>query len=176
MKIHSFPPVLPEHPRVLILGSMPSRKSLEKEEYYGHPRNHFWIIMTGLFGEAVPEMYEEKKQLLIRHGIALWDVYASCFRPGSLDRDISQPEYNDISGLLSGCREIRAVCCNGTAAAAGFSRLRRQEPSLEQIITERDISVHRLPSTSPIPTKFYRSAEDKISQWKTVVTYCAAGS
>ena len=84
-RIHSFPPVIDGGCRTLILGTMPSVKSLEAAFYYAHPRNAFWPIMARLLGEAVPETIDEKKALLLRHGAALWDTAASCEREGSLD-------------------------------------------------------------------------------------------
>src|SRR5690625_8040424 len=84
-KLISFPPVLPETPRVLILGSMPGGMSLEKQEYYGNPRNHFWDILFELFQQDPLTDYEEKMQFLKQHQIALWDTIGTCYREGSLD-------------------------------------------------------------------------------------------
>ena len=76
-KLTSFPPVLPKEPAVLILGSMPGVKSLEKQQYYGNPRNHFWNILFTLFNEPSVENYENKLAFCKKHRIALWDTIAS---------------------------------------------------------------------------------------------------
>ena len=77
-RIYGFPPVADANSRVLILGSMPSVKSLEDGFYYGHPRNAFWRVLADVFAEPLPEDSPAKKRLLLRHGLALWDVIVSC--------------------------------------------------------------------------------------------------
>ncbi|MCT4542364.1 MAG: DNA-deoxyinosine glycosylase [Vallitalea sp.] len=87
-KIISFDPIIGDEPKVLILGTMPSVKSLEINEYYGFGRNHFWKIMSDLFMFDKDLSYEEGKRVLIKNKIALWDVIYSCEREGSLDKNI----------------------------------------------------------------------------------------
>src|SRR5690625_6041254 len=108
-KLISFPPVLPETPRVLILGSMPGGMSLEKQEYYGNPRNHFWDILFELFQQDPLTDYQEKIQFVKQHQIALWDTIGTCYREGSLDSNIKEAEPNDIMSLLSRFPSIKLI-------------------------------------------------------------------
>lgn len=151
-RIYGFPPVEDENARVLIVGSMPSIASLDVSFYYGHPRNAFWPIMANVFSESIPENTRDKKALLVNNGIALWDVYASCIREGSLDSAIRAGEKNDFASFFKTHTKIRAVLCNGETAYRMFdSSVCPQIPVL------------RLPSTSPAYTK---SFEQKLSAWK----------
>ena len=160
-----FGPVANEHSRVLILGSMPGVASLEKQQYYGHPRNAFWPIMGELFG-AGPELeYEDRLQALLDHGVALWDVLGLCYRPGSLDADI-QPgseQVNDFSDLLGGDSRIRAVFFNGTTAERMFRR--HVLPGFVDL--EERCRLIRLPSTSPAHAAMKQ--QEKLRQWQKIV-------
>ncbi len=148
MHVRSFPPVLGPAPRVLILGSMPGRASLAAAQYYAHPRNAFWRILDRLMILDAALPYDERLAALIRARIALWDVLATCDRPGSLDASIvlESEVPNDVAGLL--CREstIEWVLFNGTKAENAFRRhiLGR----LPAAVAAR-LSYVRLPSTSP---------------------------
>ena len=133
----SFAPVYNEHSRALILGTWPSPKSREMAFYYGHPQNRFWPMMAALTGEPVPkrEDIEAKKQIILRHGLALWDTLESCTITGASDASIRDVVPNDIAALLQKV-PIEAVFCNGQCglppgdAAAGVGhgagRLDRQ--------------------------------------------------
>ncbi len=145
MKIHhnllelkGFPPIGDRRSRVLILGSMPSPESLKKGEYYGHAQNAFWRIMARLF-DSRPADYQEKKELLLRNGIALWDVLASCHRDGSGDGEICKPKANDIAGLFAESSGIKKVLLNGGFAARHW----------EKHCAGIKIPYVRMPSTSP---------------------------
>ena len=76
----SFEPVYNVRSRALILGTWPSPKSREMAFYYGHPQNRFWPMLAALTGEPVParEDIEAKKQIILRHGLALWDTLERC--------------------------------------------------------------------------------------------------
>ncbi len=144
-RIQGFPPVLGPDPRILILGSMPSVRSLAEQQYYGHPRNRFWPLMGRLI-DAGPELAYEQRCLRVRaHGIAIWDVLASCRRPGSLDADIlrESEQANPIDELLARHPGICRVLFNGQAAAQAFERHLR--PRLPQ----HGPACLQLPSTSP---------------------------
>lgn len=170
MRIYGFAPIIPEEPRVLILGSMPSAVSLEKQEYYGHPRNHFWPILFELFQKPLSHDYEKKRELLYAYHIAVWDIYSSCYRPGSMDKDIKEGQFNDIAGLAAENPSIQVVFCNGTAAERGLRSFNASVKEPEKSLLA-SIPVYRMPSTSPIPTKFYRRMEDKINSWAQILDF-----
>lgn len=137
----SFAPVYSASSRALILGSYPSPKSREMSFYYGHPQNRFWSMMADLTGEPVPqrEDIEAKKQIILRHGLALWDTLESCTITGASDASIRDVVPNDIASLLEKA-PIEAVFCNGAAAYRIYTKY------LEPI---SGIPAVRLPSTSP---------------------------
>ena len=99
----SFPPVYSAQSRALILGTWPSPKSREMAFYYGHPQNRFWPMMAALTGEPVParEDIEAKKQIILRHGLALWDTLERCTITGAADASIKDAVPNDIAALLA---------------------------------------------------------------------------
>lgn len=154
-RIYGFPPVYRPDARILILGSMPSVESLKQNFYYSHPRNAFWRIVSDIFAEKVPETIDEKKGMLIRNKIALWDTVGSCEREGSLDSAIRVAEANDFAMLFSACPHIRYVFYNGAAAEQLFIRMVGQD--------EAKYRYTRLPSTSPAYTLSY---EKKLIAWK----------
>ncbi|MDP2892605.1 MAG: DNA-deoxyinosine glycosylase, partial [Bacillota bacterium] len=120
-RICSFQPIFDEYCTLLILGSCPSIRSLEKGQYYGHPQNRFWRVISALLGESLPVSYEERKAMLLRHRVALWDVAGSCEREGSLDSSVKNVQPNDIPGLLAKCPRITAVAFNGTLSTRLYS-------------------------------------------------------
>ena len=153
MICRSFEPIYTPQARILIVGSMPSVKSLEQAQYYAHPRNAFWRILFDIFSESPTLDYERKKALIRGHGLALWDAAAICEREGSLDSDMHDVVYNDFSTLYEVCTDIRTVLCNGATAhslflKSGYAGKRR---------------VVRMPSTSPAYTLPY---EKKLALWK----------
>ncbi len=137
----SFAPVYSSASRALILGTWPSPKSREIGFYYGHPQNRFWPMIAALTGEPVPAMedIEAKKQIILRHGLALWDTLESCTITGASDASIRDPVPNDIAFLLAAA-PIQAVFCNGATAYRLYTRY------LEPV---SGIPAQRLPSTSP---------------------------
>ena len=112
---HEIPPLWAPDSRVLILGSIPSPRSRETGFYYGHPRNRFWKTVAAVFGEAVPETIEEKKALMLKHRLALWDVLQSCYIRGASDGSIKDPVPNDIRGLMEKT-EISRIFTTGEKA------------------------------------------------------------
>lgn len=165
--IESFAPIETPQSRVLILGTMPGVASLEAQQYYAHPRNAFWPIMASLLGFAATLPYELRLAQLTANRIALWDVLASCRRPGSLDsniaRDSEQP--NDFVGLFGHCRQLRAVACNGGTAYALFRR------HVLPVVDLSGIEVLQLPSTSPAHAG--KSFAAKLAEWQQLRTYLA---
>ncbi len=108
----------------MILGSFPSVKSREQTFFYGHPQNRFWRVLAAVLGEEAPQTAAEKKSLLLRHGVALWDVIASCDIAGSSDASITNVVPNDLSRILDAA-PVRRIFCNGGTAyrfTAGMTR------------------------------------------------------
>lgn len=158
--VRSFPPVVADGARVLILGSMPGRASLDEDRYYAHPRNLFWPIMGALF-DAGPQLdYAARLEQLEASGVALWDVAAECVRPGSLDSRIQPGSVvaNDIAGLLARYPGIERIGFNGAAAETLF---RRHVLSTQVMPVTRV----RLPSTSPAYAAM--GLEAKLAAWRT---------
>ena len=143
--IRSFPPVIDESSRVLILGSMPGTESLRAGEYYAHPRNIFWRLMGDLVGASRELTYGARIRRLRKSGIALWDVLAACARKGSLDSNIDENTIivNDLVTLLIRHQRISHVYFNGATAERCFCK--HVQPALE---SDR-LKTKRLPSTSP---------------------------
>lgn len=132
---HPFEPVFDAHSRILILGSFPSVRSRETGFYYGHPQNRFWPLMARLFQQPhIPQSTEERRALVLVHGVALWDVIDSCEITGSSDASIRNALVNDIPGLLSRT-QIQHIFCNGKQAFSLFQK-------------HFDLPVTLLPSTS----------------------------
>ncbi len=160
---YGFPPVAAADARILILGSMPGRASLDAVRYYAHPRNVFWRIMGDLLGAGPALPYEQRLHKLTAAGIALWDVIAACERYGSLDADIvaGSVQANDFVAFFATHPGIERIYFNGTAAEAAF--LRHVLPTLGECRPQR----HRLPSTSPAHAA--RGYAEKLSAWSVLV-------
>ena len=97
---HEIEPVYDGNSRILILGSFPSEASRKQGFYYGHPRNRFWRVISGVLGCGTPETVDEKKRMLLSHGVALWDVVGSCTVKGSADSSIKDVLPNDLSVIF----------------------------------------------------------------------------
>ncbi len=137
--MHCFEPVFDENSKVLLLGTMPSPKSRENGFYYSHPQNRLWRVLARVLDESVPEGAEQKRAMLLKHGVAMWDVLKSCKISGASDASIKEPVPNDI-GLILRAAPVRAVFATGTRAAQLYRRY--VEP-----VTR--VPIVRLPSTSP---------------------------
>ena len=161
-RVRSFPPLEDRHARVLILGSMPGAASLAADQYYAHPRNHFWPIMGRLFA-AGPELpYAKRVRRLKSCGIAVWDVLESCVRPGSLDADIEEGSIavNDFAGFFDAHPRIGAVFFNGAKAESAYRRhVLNGLPAAAGALPAL-----RLPSTSPAHAAL--SLDRKLAFWK----------
>ena len=152
---HGFEPVFDERSRILVLGSFPSVLSRENAFYYGNPQNRFWRVMAACLGEPVPqnegglsdngrpltleESIATKKRMLLEHGIALWDVIASCDIKGSSDASIKNVVPAQVERVLE-TAHIGAVICNGGTAGRLYKRYLQWQMGL---------AAHVLPSTSP---------------------------
>ena len=113
--LKGFDPIIPKHPRIMILGSMPSVTSLEKQEYYGFAHNRFWKILHKVYQMPI-DSYDQKKEILFQHQILLWDVIGECEREGSLDSAIRKEKVNDLEQLIQLYPSITKVLCNGKKA------------------------------------------------------------
>ncbi len=158
-RIFSFPPIIDDHSKILILGSIPGVKSLEKQQYYAHPQNKFWKIIFELFHENFTDDYNEKINVLKKNHIALWDVIDSCERKGSLDSEIKNEEANQIEDLLEKYPNIQAIFCNGG----------KSYKNLQKVLGKNfRIPIELLPSTSPLHTV---SFEKKLEDWKKILKF-----
>lgn len=153
-----FPAVATETAKILILGTYPSPLSFESGFFYGHPRNRFWPMMADLLGEPVPACVEEKKNLLIKHDIAIWDVLDSCEIKGAADASIRNPVVNEIAPLVEGSL-IQAVFFNGAKAEELFKRYSCPLP----------VPCFRMPSTSPANAAW--NMERLKAQWGKILEY-----
>ena len=150
---HPFPPLFDASSRVLILGSLPSVASRQAYFYYMHPRNRFWAVMSALLGtDLVSATIEEKKRILLSHGIALHDVVSSCRIVGSGDASIRDVVYTDVPAILARS-EIKAIFLNGTKAYSLFLRGFPQYSDMAFL----------LPSTSPANAA--RSLAELTEEW-----------
>jgi hypoxanthine-DNA glycosylase len=180
-----FAPVARPDARLLVLGTLPSARSLEAGEYYAHPRNAFWPIVERLFGrEAGPEIesasrtdaalpqlttsrryatqsYAARTALLLQARVALWDVLRAADRPGSLDARIKAPVANDFAGFFAAHPAVHAVFFNGATARSLWER--HVAPTLNG---EPALRLVTLPSTSPANAAM--SFETKLAAWATV--------
>lgn len=137
--IHEIEPVYDKNSRVLLLGTMPSPKSRETGFFYGHPQNRFWKVLAILFDEPTPETVEEKRDLCLRHHIALWDIVESCDIEGASDASIKNAKPNDLARILNAA-PIQAVFTTGTKAGQLYKKLCEPVTSIPCTV---------LPSTSP---------------------------
>lgn len=136
---HEFPPVWNADSQVLVLGSFPSVKSREEGFFYGHPQNRFWKVMAAITEGGVPESVEEKKELLLRNRIAVWDVIQSCRIKGSSDSSIRDVRPVDLRPLLKQSR-IGRIYANGRTAERLYNRY---------LLPQTGLPIIALPSTSP---------------------------
>lgn len=163
--IKGFLPIADKNANILILGSMPSVSSLQQQQYYAHKRNAFWPIMISLFGQNMGDDfsdYVQRRALLLKNNIAVWDVLQSCDREGSLDSaikvdSVSVNNFNDFF-LTQKC--IKTVFFNGAMAEKTYSKY--VLPGLQSSFSE--IDYHKLPSTSPAHAAM--TIQQKTECWK----------
>jgi hypoxanthine-DNA glycosylase len=134
---HPFAPLFDAHSEVLILGSFPSAASRQASFYYGNPHNRFWPLLALVFGEPLPRNNEERRKLVLRHHLALYDVIASCSIVGSADASILDAVPLDLSAIKA---PLRRIILNGATAGRLYERFLGPAAKLPYVI---------LPSTSP---------------------------
>jgi TDG/mug DNA glycosylase family protein len=142
---------------VLVLGTLPGEESLRRVEYYAHPRNVFWPIIFGLFGEAPATVYADRLAFVMTHHIALWDVCAMAERRASLDSEIKREVPNTLHHLLDATPTITAVAFNGGGARRLYDRHFQRRPSLAYL---------HLPSTSPAHASL--GFAEKLARWQAL--------
>ena len=155
--IHPIAPIFDENSKILILGSFPSVRSREQNFFYGHPQNRFWKVLSILYNRPLPKTVEEKRNLLLQNGIALWDVIASCKIKGSSDSSIKDVVPNDLSRILA-TADIRAIYTNGKTAQKYYDIYLKKELGTDALC---------LPSTSPANAAY--SFERLCEEWNTIL-------
>ena len=153
-RLVGLPPVVDRGTRLIVLGSFPSVASLAAGEYYAHPRNAFWPILSALWGlelRALP--YRRRLAEARRRGLGIWDIYRACRRAGSLDSAIAEPEPNDLASLRRRAPALAAIAHNGGESARAM-----------RVTRALGLPVWRLPSTSPANASW--SFERKLAAWR----------
>ena len=152
-------PLVSKHTRLLILGSFPGVVSLQTQQYYGHPQNHFWPILQTIYASSAQytgaNSYEKRSKWLLSKKLGVWDVYASCTREGSLDSQIRNAVVNDLSSLAKQCPDLQAIAHNG---GESFKHAKHTQML--------GLPVYRLPSTSRANASW--SFERKLNAWRDV--------
>jgi hypoxanthine-DNA glycosylase len=159
-----LPPVVGKNAHTLVLGSMLGVKSLELRQYYAHPQNAFWKIMSALF-DATVDTYAQRLAIIKNNQLALWDTLKCCIRPGSLDSEIDDAsiEVNDFVALFREHPKITRVFFNGSKSESEFKK--RVMPLLSEKIKAR-ITFQKLPSTSP--THASSNFQQKLKAWRVI--------
>ncbi len=157
MILTGLPPIIDQRARVLILGSFPSAASLAAGQYYAHPRNQFWRLLGAVLGQPLQDLdYPFRVASVQAAGIAIWDVFASCSREGSLDASIRDPVANELGALREQAPKLRRICFNGRMAAR---RIREVEAL--------GFAALVLPSTSPAHASMSLAA--KLARWRAAL-------
>ena len=165
--IKCLAPIETQDSNVLILGSMPSITSIKNRQYYAHPQNQFWQIIQKIIGVTAKLNYSNKIKMLNQAKIALWDMLASCIRPGSADSKITNGISNDINNFLQTHPDISKICLNGITAANYFRIY--QNNNLNSIFPKkRNLQICKLPSTSPANARI--SFNQKYQIWRSALT------
>jgi hypoxanthine-DNA glycosylase len=157
----SFPPVVDDRTRILILGSLPGEASLARGQYYAHPLNQFWSLLGAVIDTDLRALdYPARLEALRARRIGLWDVVAEARRLGSLDGNIRDHAPNDLVGLVAALPDLRAIGFNGGTSA----RIGRKQ--LQHVADPPHLVA--LPSSSPAYT---RPFEEKKAEWMRLREY-----
>lgn len=158
MKIFSFPPISNNNSKILILGTMPGRRSLTQNQYYGHRGNQFWSILFKLFDKEISNDYNVRTNLALNYGIAIWDVLKACERESSADSDIINEVPNDFETFFS-IHNIKAIFHNGKNPKDFFDKYVK-DVNIPQLV---------LPSTSPANS--WLTKDEKLDEWKSILEW-----
>lgn len=165
MRNEGFPPIIGGNPKVLILGTFPGKESLKQDQYYAHSRNTFWHIICKLLDIDPQAGYEHKKYIVIKNGLAVWDVLKACEREGSSDQAIKDQTINNFNVLFAKYQGIKYIFFNGAKAEKEFKK--RVLPELKN--GHQDIEYHRLPSTSPAMASLTK--DQKYKKWLNILHF-----
>jgi hypoxanthine-DNA glycosylase len=154
-----LPPVARPDARLFILGSLPGDASLAARQYYGHPRNQFWTLLSRVIGEDLQSLdYGARLEQLMQHRIGLWDVVAEAERPGSLDQSMKRVGHNPLTDYFAAFSQLEAVAFNGSTAAANGHKL----------LGGTKLRLVDLPSSSPANT---RPLSEKALAWRVLTEF-----
>jgi hypoxanthine-DNA glycosylase len=152
--LQGLAPVIARHSRLVVLGSFPGEASLRAQQYYGHPRNHFWPLVSAIWGVDLPAMpYADRMAEACRRGLGLWDIYATCRREGSLDQAIQDAVFNDLGQLRQRAPGLQLVAHNGGESARAIKQ-----------VQALGLPVLQLPSSSPANASW--SFDRKLAAWR----------
>lgn len=158
--LKSFDYIINKKTHTLVIGTMPGVASLAAAEYYAHPRNAFWTIISDIFNDGHAfKNYQEKISCLLKFGIGLWDNLQYCEREGSLDGNITNELPNDFETLLWQNPQIKCLLFNGQKSFAFFKKY--HEPLLHQV------EWRLMPSTSPANARL--TYDDKLKIWQSAL-------
>ena len=155
-EIHPIPPLYSKNSEILILGSFPSVKSRENEFFYAHPQNRFWKVLSAVFNSPLPQNTDEKKELVLKNKLALFDVIKQCEIKGSGDSTIKNVIPNDLKPIIESSN-IKHIYLNGKTAEKYY--IKYSAPII-------DIEFTTLPSTSPANAAY--SLDRLIEEWKII--------
>jgi hypoxanthine-DNA glycosylase len=156
-RLSCFPPVIDSNTRILILGSFPGQASLQAQQYYAHPRNQFWRLLSAVLNEDLAALaYPDRLRRLLAHRIGLWDVIGACEREGSLDSAIRRPKTNDFAALKIHSPPLSRLCFNGKTSG-----------KFAQHFAEAGFDTQVLPSSSPANAQ--SSFDEKLLGWRGII-------
>ncbi len=155
----SFDPISNADTTILVLGTMPGDKSLELGEYYGHSRNRFWKTISTITNNDLPISYSDKKELLLKSKIGIWDVAHKANRKGSLDSAIEDERPNDLENFITEHENLKVIAFNGTKSQALFDKYFDRKSRIKYI---------SLPSTSPANTTI--DFDNICKLWRQILT------
>lgn len=155
--VHPFGPIFNEESEILILGSLPSVKSREINFFYGHPQNRFWKMLSAVVGEDVPDTIDAKREMILRHHLALWDSIKECDIKGSRDSSIRNAVPNNINEIIKGSK-IRKIICNGKSSGEVYRKYILPDTGIDAVV---------MPSTSPANAAC--TLEQLVYEWGKVI-------
>lgn len=159
MVVHPIEPLYGRNSEILILGSFPSVKSREQEFFYAHPQNRFWRVMASICDSPIPETVNEKTDMILNNGFALWDVIHSCDITGSSDSSIKNVVPNNINIILDNA-EIKKIFVNGKKAESLYKKYIEKTVGIKAVV---------LPSSSPANALW--TLDRLTAEWKRLINF-----